>query len=134
MPRKTIQAADDFRQMSLEQRKLIGQRIVEARRMAGGMTQRELAALMGVTEKTVHNWESGTHSAYSVLERLEEIFKLPRGWFYSKESPEVMLQKILEGQREVESSVRELVAIMKATIPKDRVNPKDGVGRRTRAK
>lgn len=53
--------------------KEIGRRIQQARKEAGGMTQRELADLLHVTERSVAAYESGEVVPYRFLRELERI-------------------------------------------------------------
>lgn len=59
----------------------IGARIAEARHEAGGMSQRELGELCGVTERSVQAWESGTVIPYRYLRDLESATGKPAAWF-----------------------------------------------------
>lgn len=58
-------------------------RVRRAREELLGLTQRDLAAALGVTEHTVANWESGrvTSIRYANLVRLSELSGKPVGWF-----------------------------------------------------
>src|SRR4051794_25730306 len=57
----------------------IGARIAEARR-AAGLTQRELAKAVGVSERAVQAWEEGTTSAFRRLPELEQALGSPSAW------------------------------------------------------
>lgn len=59
----------------------IGARIAAARKQAGAMTQDELADLLGVTMRSVQNYESGDTIPWRHFKRLEEIFQCPLEWF-----------------------------------------------------
>ncbi len=59
----------------------IGQRIAQARKESGAMTQEQLAELLNVSTRSVQDYEAGSTMPYKVLPRLEEIFKKPIGWF-----------------------------------------------------
>jgi len=60
--------------------KEIGQRIALARREAEGMTQRELADLIGVTERSVAAYEAGDVIPYRFMRKLEEVLDRPASW------------------------------------------------------
>lgn len=89
----------------------IGKRIQQARKEAGGMTQRELADLLGVTERSVAAYEAGDVVPYRYLRQLESALGRPAAWFlYGDEvRPDAMLEnqeKILELLREILEAVR----------------------------
>jgi transcriptional regulator with XRE-family HTH domain len=60
--------------------KEIGERIQLARRESGGMTQRELADLLGVTERSVAAYEAGDVIPYRFIRKLEEVLDKPATW------------------------------------------------------
>ena len=64
--------------MTDEQRD-IGARIAAARREAG-LTQRELADRLGVTTRSVQNYESGAVIPYKHLRRIETLARKRVGW------------------------------------------------------
>jgi transcriptional regulator with XRE-family HTH domain len=57
----------------------IGSRIAEARRRSG-LTQRELAEILGVTTRTVQNYEAGVAVPYKHLRRIESLAHKRPGW------------------------------------------------------
>ena len=59
----------------------VAKRISQARREADGMTQRELADLLGVTERSVAAYESGEVIPYRFMRDLEKFLNRPVGWF-----------------------------------------------------
>ncbi len=67
----------------------IGRRIVQARKEAGGMTQRELAELLGVTERSVIAYEHGDVIPYRFLDKLESALGRSAGWFLHGEETAV---------------------------------------------
>jgi transcriptional regulator with XRE-family HTH domain len=69
MPAKDVQKAKE-----------IGRRIQQARQEAGGMTQRELGDLLGVTERSVAAYESGQVVPYRFLRELENILNVEAAW------------------------------------------------------
>lgn len=58
----------------------IGSRIALARREADGMTQRELADLLGVTERSVAAYEAGEVIPYRFMRQLEQLLNRPANW------------------------------------------------------
>lgn len=58
----------------------IGARIALARREADGMTQRELADLLGVTERSVAAYEAGEVIPYRFMRQLEQLLNRPANW------------------------------------------------------
>jgi transcriptional regulator with XRE-family HTH domain len=57
-----------------DERRAIGTRIANARRQAG-LTQRELAARLGVTPRSIQNYEAGIAIPYKHLRRIEAARK-----------------------------------------------------------
>lgn len=76
--------------------KEVGERIKRARLEADGMTQRELAELVGVTERSVAEWERGGLIPYRYMHRLEEILERPAAWILYGENHDVSATKRLE--------------------------------------
>lgn len=58
----------------------IGERIALARKEADGMTQRELADLLGVTERSVAAYEAGDVIPYRFMRQLESLLNRPASW------------------------------------------------------
>lgn len=65
----------------------IGARIALARNEAGGMTQEELGDLVGVTTRSVQNWEGGVSIPYKWLTKISEVLNKPVGWFLHGSEP-----------------------------------------------
>jgi transcriptional regulator with XRE-family HTH domain len=63
----------------VEERRRVGGRISAARRESG-LTQRELAHLLGVTVRSVQNYESGAVVPYKHLRRIEMSTGRRPGW------------------------------------------------------
>lgn len=61
--------------------KEIGARIAQARSEAGGMTQDELAHLLGLTSRSVQAHESGAVIPYRYLREYERVLGKPAAWF-----------------------------------------------------
>ena len=57
----------------------IGGRVAEARRRAG-LTQKQLADLVGVGERAVQGWELGQSHPYRRIATLERILNVNRDW------------------------------------------------------
>lgn len=85
--------------------KAIGKRIAQARLEAGGMSQRELAELIGVTERSVSAYEAGDVVPYRFLSKIEEALQRDKAWILygdeamrgsigTLENQETMLQKL----------------------------------------
>jgi transcriptional regulator with XRE-family HTH domain len=65
--------------VEVEERKRIGARISQARRETG-LTQRELAGRLGITTRSLQNYESGAIVPYRHLQRIEVIARKRAGW------------------------------------------------------
>jgi transcriptional regulator with XRE-family HTH domain len=64
----------------------IGQRIAQARKESGGMTQEELADLLAVTTRSIQGYEAGDVIPYRHFAQLGEIFGRPLEWFLHGEA------------------------------------------------
>ena len=60
-------------------RQEIGRRIAQARRDRG-LTQKQLAELTGVKERSVQAWEQGETNPYRRMRALERVLELPGSW------------------------------------------------------
>lgn len=88
----------------------VARRIAQARKEADGMTQRELADLLGVTERSVAAYESGEVIPYRFMRDLERFLNRPVGWFLHGDASvgsehdqqfEILLKEIKKLQAEV---------------------------------
>jgi DNA-binding XRE family transcriptional regulator len=61
--------------------KAVGGRVRQARQEAGGMTQVELAQMIGVRERSISAIERGEWIPYRHMSKLEDIFEKPHRWF-----------------------------------------------------
>lgn len=89
---------DDRRKRDEARRRDIGERLAEAR-MQAGMKQRELAELMGVSERTIHAHESGEVSQFVRLKDYSRFLGRPVAWFaYGQEGEpsDVQLSQLRE--------------------------------------
>jgi transcriptional regulator with XRE-family HTH domain len=57
----------------------VGKRIYDAR-VKANLTQKELAAMVGVEEKSVSNWQIGKHSPMGHLTELATALNVSRNW------------------------------------------------------
>lgn len=69
-----------------EQAVLIGTRITQARLEQGGMSQAELAALLGLSERSIQAYETGEVIPYRQMRDLERVLKKPVAWFLHGEA------------------------------------------------
>lgn len=95
--------------------KEIGRRVKQARKEAGGMTQRELGDLLGVTERSVAAYETGEVVPYRFLRDLERILGVEAAWILhgdeavrTQESRQ--LDEMMVMLRELRAAVDELQA------------------------
>ena len=68
------------------EKQAIGKRVAEARRRAG-LTQKELAAQIGVGQRAVQGWELGRSHPYRRLAALERVLKVDRDWLLRGHAP-----------------------------------------------
>jgi transcriptional regulator with XRE-family HTH domain len=61
------------------EKQAIGKRVAEARRRAG-LTQKELADLVGVGQRAIQGWELGRSHPYRRLAALERVLNVDRDW------------------------------------------------------
>ena len=85
----------------------IGKRIKLARQEAGGMTQRELADLLGVTERSVAAYESGAVVPYRFLRKLEENLAKPAAWILYGEAADPPAGEIIAKLDEILALLRQ---------------------------
>lgn len=78
--------------------KEIGQRIVQGRAEAGGMSQRELADLLGVSERSVIAYEKGEVIPWRFFERLQDALGKPSAWLIHGEDALVARDDEIAGQ------------------------------------
>lgn len=94
----------------------IGARITEARN-AAGMKQRELAELLGVSERSIQAYEQGETIPWRFGHDLERVFNRSMGWFwYGRDeissNAEDLLQLVLTEVR----SIRAELAALKSEV------------------
>jgi transcriptional regulator with XRE-family HTH domain len=80
--------------MTDEQRQ-IGARIAAARREAG-LTQKELAQRLGVTTRSVQNYESGVVIPHKHLRQIEMLARKRLGWILTGDRPDILAGENLE--------------------------------------
>jgi transcriptional regulator with XRE-family HTH domain len=77
----------------------IGSRIAAARRQAG-LTQRELAERLGITVRSVQNYESGAVVPYKHMGRIESIGSKRPGWLLAADDESEDLLPTIEALRQ----------------------------------
>jgi transcriptional regulator with XRE-family HTH domain len=74
----------------------IGSRLAQARKEAG-LTQEQLAELVGVTPRSIQGYEAGKVVPYRHLKRLEEITGKTPSWFLRNEAePSALTPEVAE--------------------------------------
>jgi len=99
-----------------ERAREIGERIALARKEADGMTQRELADLIGVTERSVAAYEAGDVIPYRFMRQLEQLLNRPASWLLYGENGQTSDEAIAKLQRqqdEMSKQLAELLALMR---------------------
>lgn len=88
----------------------IGQRIAQARRENGAMTQEQLAELLDVSTRAVQDYEGGRRIPWKHFKRLEQVFRRDLDWFLHGEEPEepAVLEQLADLRRQLEEIDRKL--------------------------
>ena len=107
-------------------RREIGARIAQCRRDYGGMTQQELADLLGLSERSVQDYERGVTVPYKHFDRLAQIFPgRSAEWFrlgdegIKANDPAVIeeaLRPVREQQERVLSELQDIRQILESEI------------------
>ena len=97
----------------------IGMRIAEARREAGGMSQRELADLIGVSERSVQAYEQGEVIPWRYVATLESVLGRPTAWILHGEDGMLGRDGELDEIRTLLRTVAEEVAAISARVEKN---------------
>lgn len=104
-PKKdSSQIAKDFRSFLLMQQfaaREIGQRIAQARRESGGMTQPDLAEALNISTRSLQDYEAGVTIPWKHFQMLSSIFDRPLAWFIHGEEPETQATGIPSDPREL---------------------------------
>jgi DNA-binding XRE family transcriptional regulator len=121
---KEVEVAPRTRKDTLRAKE-IGARIKQARHEAGGMTQRELAELVGVTERSIAGWEAGNVIPFRWMRLIEDAVARPAEWILYGEKIQqntieenqskilAKLDEVLEQQRESLARQDEILAHLK---------------------
>ena len=96
----------------------IGRRIRQARLDKYGMTQKQLADALGVSERSVSAYETGEVIPYHHMERLEVILEKPVTWFLHGADAAPAPGSELEAIREELHTLAELVQQVSEQITK----------------
>ena len=85
-------------------------------RLAGmhGLTQSQLAKVLGVTPQSVSLWRSGREPSTSVIIKASEVFRLPAEKLFSVEFAELLpLMDDPEDYREVDRNIQRALSNLK---------------------
>ena len=94
--------------------KEIGRRIIQARQEAGGMTQRELGELIGVSERSIAAYEAGDVTPYRFLRKLEEVLGRSAAWIlHGDDAPVTQDKQFAESLRRIEDQL----ALIRLKLP-----------------
>ena len=106
----------------------IGERIKQARLEQGGMKQRELADLLGVSERSVIAYESGEVIPYRFMRDLERALGKPSSWIlHGDNTPVDTVSELREEMSELTGLVRNLIEKLEEATGGD-VHVHDGSG------
>lgn len=88
--------------VDVRERSEIGARIAQARRESG-VTQAELARALGVTVRSVQNWEAGSSVPYRHLRAIESVTHRRPGWLLDGSEQSALDQKLSELHEAIEA-------------------------------
>jgi ribosome-binding protein aMBF1 (putative translation factor) len=91
----------------------VGQRIALARKEAGGMSQEELATLLGVSPRSIQAWEAGDVIPYRYVRELEKYLERSAAWILHGEAAAVEDEHLDRVLGELADVKRQLAAILK---------------------
>jgi transcriptional regulator with XRE-family HTH domain len=98
----------------------IGRRIAMARREADGMTQRELADLLGVTERSVASYEAGDVVPYRFMRELEAAFGTPTAWIlYGDDATPAETRAIIADVDSMKEKVDRILELVETLVRRD---------------
>jgi transcriptional regulator with XRE-family HTH domain len=103
----------------------IGRRIAQARAESLGVTQRELAELLGVSLQAVQQWERGARSPVRQLNRLARALGVSRGWLLWGDTDEPAahgLKKRVAANEEAIGELTRAVDMLVAALSRDGVD------------
>jgi len=121
--------------VDVEEQRCVGARIAEARRHAG-LTQRELAETLGVTTRSIQNYEAGVAVPYKHVRAIELLGHKRHGWILDGGDDTqltatiVALQAAMERHQDLmQSHLQE----MRRHVVRIRDQVREGAERRSRA-
>jgi transcriptional regulator with XRE-family HTH domain len=92
----------------------IGRRIIQARQELGGVTQEELAELVGVSVRSMQAYESGEVIPYRKLRQLAEALGRTPAWLlHGEDAPENHLQAIHGVLVEIRNTNNEILELLR---------------------
>lgn len=103
----------------------IGARIAQAR-IEAGLTQEELAALIGVSTRSLQGYEAGAVKPYRHIERIAEALDRPVSWFLHGDQPEPDQSEVSRLADEV-AAMRRLVERLLELADRDDEEPPQAV-------
>src|SRR5262245_13383428 len=96
-----VETVEQFRR---RRRKVIGQNIVIARKLAG-ISQENLARALDVQRPQVSKWERGLHEPEAYLQRIATILHQPKSFFTTEHSEEEVAELLDEHDDDVPAEV-----------------------------
>lgn len=90
----------------------LGQVIALARKEAG-LNQKELASELGLSYRSVQEWEGGRIDPTAHLREIEEVTGKPSGWISDQINPYAKVAEMAKDLAELRSDVREILALLR---------------------
>lgn len=90
----------------------LGEAIALARNQAG-LTQTELGEKLGMSKRSVQEYEADNISALKHLQKIEEATGKPAGWIMSRVDPYEQVLGMAESIRRMEDMLHEVLALLR---------------------
>jgi transcriptional regulator with XRE-family HTH domain len=90
----------------------VGEGIALAR-LSGDLTQDELAAKLGVSKRSVQEWESNRISGLKHIGKVEQVTGKPAGWIMDRVDPFEKILQMFDMLEEIQQNQRDILALLR---------------------
>ena len=94
----------------------VGEGIALAR-TSDGLSQDELAAKLGVSKRSIQEWESNRISGLKHLGKIEQATGKPAGWIMERVDPFERILQMFDLLEEIAESQRDILALLRHREP-----------------